>query len=206
MSQRRGIDQPALSRLENRHNKNPTLDTLWRYTAAVGRHLVLTTEAIRDSGRRRSRRSGSPRDQRGRLPLSSAAMSLQNRKIFGENLKEPPRGRCVAPFDRAIPHPSYLSTASLTVSLPCTAGLINRLDQARTSGSRPVLTGHQGRPSSRIARGESPGSAGRGSGSSASIWRTGRGPRPGTRPSRCSSPGSSRGRSAAARRSATCRR
>ena len=48
-SQRCGIDQPALSRLENGHNKNPTLDTLWRYAAAVGRRLVLTTEAIRDT-------------------------------------------------------------------------------------------------------------------------------------------------------------
>jgi len=32
-----------------RANKNPTLDTLWRYAAAVGRRLVLTTEAIRDT-------------------------------------------------------------------------------------------------------------------------------------------------------------
>src|SRR5581483_11949763 len=31
VSRRCGIDQPALSRLENGHNKNPTLDTLWRY-------------------------------------------------------------------------------------------------------------------------------------------------------------------------------
>ena len=31
------------------HNKNPTLDTLWRYAAAVGRRLVLSTEAIRDT-------------------------------------------------------------------------------------------------------------------------------------------------------------
>lgn len=44
-----GIDRPALSRLETGHNKNPPLDTLWRYAAAVGRHLVLTTEAIRDT-------------------------------------------------------------------------------------------------------------------------------------------------------------
>jgi transcriptional regulator with XRE-family HTH domain len=44
-----GIDQPALSRLENGHNKNPTLDTLWRYAAAVGQRLILTTEAIRDT-------------------------------------------------------------------------------------------------------------------------------------------------------------
>jgi len=29
--------------------KNPTLDTLWRYAATVGRRLVLTTEAIRDT-------------------------------------------------------------------------------------------------------------------------------------------------------------
>jgi DNA-binding XRE family transcriptional regulator len=49
VSRRCGIDQPALSRLENGHNKNPTLDTLWRYAAAVGRRLVLTTEAIRST-------------------------------------------------------------------------------------------------------------------------------------------------------------
>jgi hypothetical protein len=47
VSRRCGIDQPALSRLENGHNKNPTLDTLWRYAAAVGRRLLLTTEPIR---------------------------------------------------------------------------------------------------------------------------------------------------------------
>ena len=49
VSRRCGIDQPALSRLESGHNKNPTLDTLWRYAAAVGRRLVLTTEAIHDT-------------------------------------------------------------------------------------------------------------------------------------------------------------
>ena len=49
VSRRCGIDQPALSRLENGRNRNPTLDTLWRYAAAVGRRLVLTTEAIRDT-------------------------------------------------------------------------------------------------------------------------------------------------------------
>jgi DNA-binding XRE family transcriptional regulator len=48
-SRRCGIDEPALSRLENGHNKNPTLDTLWRYAAAVGRRLLLTTETIRDT-------------------------------------------------------------------------------------------------------------------------------------------------------------
>jgi hypothetical protein len=49
VSARCGIDQPALSRLENGHNPNPTLDTLWRYAAGVGRRLVLTTEPIRDT-------------------------------------------------------------------------------------------------------------------------------------------------------------
>lgn len=49
VSRRCGIDQPALSRLENGHNPNPTLDTLWRYAAAVGKRLLLTTEAIRDT-------------------------------------------------------------------------------------------------------------------------------------------------------------
>ncbi len=38
VSRRCGIDQPALSRLETGHNRNPTLDTLWRYAAAVGQH------------------------------------------------------------------------------------------------------------------------------------------------------------------------
>src|SRR5271165_2115100 len=55
VSRRCGIDQPALSRLETGHNKNPTLDTLWRYAAAVGRRLVLTTEAIQDTRPARSK-------------------------------------------------------------------------------------------------------------------------------------------------------
>jgi hypothetical protein len=38
-----------LDAMENGHNKNPTLDTLWCYAAAVGRRLVLTTQAIRDT-------------------------------------------------------------------------------------------------------------------------------------------------------------
>lgn len=64
VSRRCGIDQPALSRLENGHNKNPTLDTLWRYAAAVGRRLVLGTEAIRDTRPKagRAKRSRAARD------------------------------------------------------------------------------------------------------------------------------------------------
>jgi DNA-binding XRE family transcriptional regulator len=49
VSARCGIDQPALSRLETGQNQNPTLDTLWRYAAAVGRRLLLTSEPIQDT-------------------------------------------------------------------------------------------------------------------------------------------------------------
>src|SRR5438445_13158257 len=49
LSARCGIDQPALSRLENGHTPNPTLDTLWRYAAAVGKRLVMSAEDIQDT-------------------------------------------------------------------------------------------------------------------------------------------------------------
>jgi transcriptional regulator with XRE-family HTH domain len=49
VSRRCGIDEPALSRLENGRNRNPTLDTLWRYAVAAGRRLILATEAIADT-------------------------------------------------------------------------------------------------------------------------------------------------------------
>jgi len=59
VSKRCGIDQPALSRLENGHNKNPTLDTLWRYAAAVGRRLLLTTERIKDTRGKKTAKTAS---------------------------------------------------------------------------------------------------------------------------------------------------
>ena len=49
LSARCGIDQPALSRLENGHTPNPTLDTLWRYAAAVGKRLLLSSEDVPDT-------------------------------------------------------------------------------------------------------------------------------------------------------------
>jgi DNA-binding XRE family transcriptional regulator len=49
VSARCDIDQPALSRLENGHTQNPTLDTLWRYAAAVGKRLVLSAEDIQNT-------------------------------------------------------------------------------------------------------------------------------------------------------------
>ena len=49
MKSRCGIDPPALSRLENGHTPNPTLDTLWRYAAALGKRLVLTVGDVADA-------------------------------------------------------------------------------------------------------------------------------------------------------------
>src|ERR1700688_4565719 len=47
LSARCGIDQPALSRLENGHTTTPTLDTLWRYAAATGKRLVFSAEDVK---------------------------------------------------------------------------------------------------------------------------------------------------------------
>lgn len=49
VSARSGIDQPALSRLENGHTPNPTLDTLWRYASALGKQLVLWAQDVPDT-------------------------------------------------------------------------------------------------------------------------------------------------------------
>jgi transcriptional regulator with XRE-family HTH domain len=46
LSARCGIDQPALSRLYNGHTPNPTLDTIRRYAAGLGKRLVLTAEDV----------------------------------------------------------------------------------------------------------------------------------------------------------------
>ncbi len=42
ISKHTGIDPATLSRLENGRQPNPTVDTLWRYAAAVRRRLILT--------------------------------------------------------------------------------------------------------------------------------------------------------------------
>jgi transcriptional regulator with XRE-family HTH domain len=52
ISARCGIHQPALSSLENGHTPNPTLDTLGRYAAALGKRL-LTAEDVSDTRGRR---------------------------------------------------------------------------------------------------------------------------------------------------------
>ena len=39
MAERSGIDKAALSRLENGHADNPTLETVIRYVTAIGKDL-----------------------------------------------------------------------------------------------------------------------------------------------------------------------
>jgi hypothetical protein len=66
VSARCGIDQAALSRLENGRTRNPSLDMLWRYAAAIGKRLVLTTEDIPDT-------RTVPSNARRRLPKKAAS-------------------------------------------------------------------------------------------------------------------------------------
>jgi len=46
LEKRTGIDKATLSRLETGKQTNPTVDTLVRYAAAVGKQLVLTLEDV----------------------------------------------------------------------------------------------------------------------------------------------------------------
>jgi transcriptional regulator with XRE-family HTH domain len=50
VAQRCHMDEPALSRLENGRNANPTVETLWKYAAALGKRLVLSTEDLGTAG------------------------------------------------------------------------------------------------------------------------------------------------------------
>ena len=44
VAERTGMDRAAISRLENGHQPNPTVDTLSRYAAALGKSLVWSVE------------------------------------------------------------------------------------------------------------------------------------------------------------------
>jgi DNA-binding XRE family transcriptional regulator len=46
VSERSGLTRAAVSRLENGWNLNPTLDTLFRYAAAVGAHVSLSATLV----------------------------------------------------------------------------------------------------------------------------------------------------------------
>ena len=51
LSERTGLTRAAISRLENGWNLNPTLETLFRYTEALGVDLRFTVDEARDCGR-----------------------------------------------------------------------------------------------------------------------------------------------------------
>jgi ribosome-binding protein aMBF1 (putative translation factor) len=48
IAERSGIDKAALSRLENGVQTNPTVDTLYRYAAALGVDLVWSLRAMKE--------------------------------------------------------------------------------------------------------------------------------------------------------------
>jgi DNA-binding XRE family transcriptional regulator len=50
VSERSGMTRAAISKLENRWNLNPTLDTLYRYAAAIGAQIKLTVEETEPRG------------------------------------------------------------------------------------------------------------------------------------------------------------
>jgi DNA-binding XRE family transcriptional regulator len=51
LSERTGITRGAISRLENGWNLNPTLETLFRYTEALGADLKLTVDEPTEAGK-----------------------------------------------------------------------------------------------------------------------------------------------------------
>jgi DNA-binding XRE family transcriptional regulator len=50
LSERTGLTRAAISRLENGWNLNPTLETLYRYSEAIGVNLKLTAEESGEPG------------------------------------------------------------------------------------------------------------------------------------------------------------
>jgi len=51
LSERTGLTRAAISRLETGWNLNPTLETLFRYTEAIGVDLKLTVEETSERGK-----------------------------------------------------------------------------------------------------------------------------------------------------------
>lgn len=49
VSARCGIDSTVLERVENGETQNLTIDLLWRYAAAAGQRLVLSTKDVQDT-------------------------------------------------------------------------------------------------------------------------------------------------------------
>ena len=57
LSNRAGIDQAALSRLETGHNGNPTLETLYRIASALGKAIVCVLQEANNDAPPKSRPS-----------------------------------------------------------------------------------------------------------------------------------------------------
>ena len=55
LSQRSGIDQAAISKLENGSNANPTLSTLYRIALALGKVITCALHDVPDNTSRRQR-------------------------------------------------------------------------------------------------------------------------------------------------------
>jgi transcriptional regulator with XRE-family HTH domain len=70
VAERSGMDKAAVSRLENGHQQNPTVDTLSRYAAAIGKLLVLgyTDLPSREPGTQRDRKNRTGTGTRGQGP------------------------------------------------------------------------------------------------------------------------------------------
>jgi transcriptional regulator with XRE-family HTH domain len=84
VSRRCGIDQPALRRLENGRNRNPTLDTPWKYAAALGQQLVLSTEAIASTAAAAPKGAPRKRPVRGRKGKSAKSPATRTTRDAGE--------------------------------------------------------------------------------------------------------------------------
>src|SRR5262245_45077206 len=46
IAERTGMDRAAISRLENGHQSNPTIDTIARYAAALGKRIVWVIDEL----------------------------------------------------------------------------------------------------------------------------------------------------------------
>jgi len=60
LSERAGIDQAALSRLETGNNGNPTLETLYRIASALGKAIVCVLQEAAGDRSAGTQRSGTP--------------------------------------------------------------------------------------------------------------------------------------------------
>lgn len=65
VAERSGLDRAVVSRLENGKQENPTIATLMRYAAAVGKRFVWSFEDVADAGTRKNGQVAKRRTKRG---------------------------------------------------------------------------------------------------------------------------------------------